>query len=131
MMDLRVLIPGCVLVAERTTKIVAEAPNGSFCLLPRHIDFLAALVPGLMSFVDETDTEQFVAVDEGILVKRGPEVLVSTRHAVLGDDIESLRATVHRDFLAIDSSERKARSALARLELDLVQRFVELGEVVS
>ncbi|MFK7818712.1 MAG: F0F1 ATP synthase subunit epsilon [Planctomycetaceae bacterium] len=131
MMDLRILVPGRVLLSEQATKIVAESRSGSFCLLPRHIDFLTALSPGLLSFVQDGNVERFIAVDEGILVKRGTEVLVSTRHAVIGDDIESLRSTVRDDFLAIDSSERSARSAMARLELDLMQRFIELGEVVT
>lgn len=130
-MELSLLLPDRVLLSEPVSKVIAEAENGSFCLLPRHIDFVAALVPGLLMFVDETKTERFAAVDEGVLVKRGREVLVSTRHAVLGEDIESLRGTVRDEFLSIDSRERNARSALARLELDLIQRFAELGEAVS
>lgn len=131
MMELRLLLPGRVLLSETTSKVIAEAQNGSFCLLPRHIDIVAALVPGLLTYTDVDDVERFVAVDEGILVKRGREVFVSTRHAVIGEEIESLRNTVRDEFLSIDSRERTARSALARLELDLMQRFVELGEVVS
>ena len=50
-MRLTVLLPTEILVDEEVVKVVAEAQNGSFCLLPRHIDFVAALVPGLLSFV--------------------------------------------------------------------------------
>lgn len=131
MMQVSLLLPDRVLVSEPVSKVIAEAQNGSFCLLPRHIDFVAALVPGLLTYVDADEVERFAAVDEGVLVKRGREVLVSTRHAVIGEDIGSLRSTVRDEFLSIDSRERNARSALARLELDLIQRFVELGEVVS
>lgn len=129
-MELKLLLPAKVLISERASKVIAEGHQGSFCLLPDHIDFVAGLVPGLLSYVDADDKERFVAVDEGVLVKRGREVLVSSRHAVRGDDIESLRTTVHKDFLSIDSRERNARSALARLERDLIERFVELGEAL-
>lgn len=127
-MNLRILLPGRVLLSVLTSKVIAEAQNGSFCLLPRHIDFLAALVPGLLSYIDTDQQECFVAVDEGILIKRGPEVLVSTRQAVPSDDIASLRNTVRKEFQTLDERERSARSAMARLESDLIRRFLEMGE---
>ena len=68
-MRLKLLLPGEVLVDEETTKIIAEAENGSFCLKPKHVDFIAALVPGLLSFIADDGEEVFLAVDEGILVK--------------------------------------------------------------
>ena len=42
------------------------------------LDCIAALVPGILIYQTEADGEVFVAVDEGVLVKTGPEVLVST-----------------------------------------------------
>lgn len=130
-MTLKVVLPERLLIDAAAMKVVAEAQNGSFCLLPRHIGFLSALVPGLLSFTDEDDREHFVAIDEGILVKRGSEVLVSTRRAVHGKNIETLRSTVRQQFLAIDDRERCARSAIARLEMDLIRRFIQLGDPLS
>ena len=60
----KVLLPTEVVVDEPVTKIVAEAVNGSFCLKPRHTDFLTSLVPGLLSFTTLDDVENFLAVDE-------------------------------------------------------------------
>jgi F-type H+-transporting ATPase subunit epsilon len=34
--------------------VIAEAQNGSFCLLPHHIDFVAALAPGLLAYTTKT-----------------------------------------------------------------------------
>ena len=125
-MRLKVLLPTEVLVDQAVTKVIAEAQNGFFCLLPRHIDFVAALVPGLLSFVTAEGREEFVAVDEGVLVKCGPEVLVSTQDAVWGHDLGSLRQAVEERFQVLDEREQEARSALARLEADFVRRFMEL-----
>jgi F-type H+-transporting ATPase subunit epsilon len=125
-MRLKVLLPSEVLVDAAVTKVIAEAENGAFCLLPRHIDFVAALVPGLLSFETETGQEEFLAVDEGILVKCGAQVLVSTRQAVRGPDLGSLRQAIDEQFRAVDEQEKKARAAAARLEADLVRRFLEL-----
>jgi F-type H+-transporting ATPase subunit epsilon len=125
-MRLKVLLPSEVLLDAAVTKVNAEAENGAFCLLPRHIDFVAALVPGLLSFETEDEREEFLAVDEGILVKCGVQVLVSTRQAVRGPDLGSLRQAIDEQFRAVDEQERKARAAAARLEADLVRRFLEL-----
>lgn len=127
-MWLKVCLPTEVLVDAEVTKVIAEAENGSFCLLPRHIDFVTALVPGLLSFVCATGSEAFLAVDEGILVKCGTDVLVSTRQAVRGPDLGQLRQTVETQFRHIDEHEAVARAILAKLEADTVRRFVKLGE---
>lgn len=127
-MRLKVLLPIKILIDEEVVKVIAEAENGSFCLLPRHVDFVAALVPGLLSFTTADQKEEFLALDEGILVKRGPEVLVSTRNAVLGPDLGVLRQMVRKQYQELDEHEKVVQAAMTRLEADLVRRFIELGE---
>jgi len=125
-MRLKVLLPQGVLMDDEVTKVVAEAENGSFCLLPRHVDFLAALVPGLLSFASVNGAEEFLAVDEGMLVKCGAEVLVSTRNAVRGPDLGTLEQTVEQSFQRLDDQETMARSAFAKLEASFIRRFMDL-----
>lgn len=126
-MNLRILLPTRILLDRPVDKIVAEAENGSFCLLPRHVDFVAALVPGLLSYT-AGEQEEFVAVDEGILVKNGADVLVSVRDALIGPDLGMLRLMVTEQYEVLDEREKRARSALVRLEADFVRRFIELRE---
>ena len=126
MMKLKVLLPAEVLIEKDVTKIVAEAHNGFFCLLPRHLDFVAALVPGILSYETGSGREVFLAVDEGILIKCSQEVLVSTRNAVLGPDLGQLRHTVVEKFEALDEREKSARSAMTRIEAGFVRRFLEI-----
>ncbi len=130
-MRLKILLPSHVLLSEEVQKLTAEGENGSFCLLPRHVDFLAALVPGILTFIDLEGTEQFVALDEGILTKCGPEVLVSTRNAIRGGDLGTLRETVEEHFRQTDEREKNTRSATARLEAGLVRRFMDLKQHVT
>ncbi|KEF32724.1 ATP synthase epsilon chain [Marinobacter nitratireducens] len=127
-MNFRLLLPTEILVDERVNKIVAPAENGEFCLLPRHIDFVAALAPGLLSFVDMQGSERFAAIDSGILVKCGPDVSVSAYRGVVGADISELQALIDERFLELDEYERKARSALARLEAGTLRGFLNLRE---
>ncbi|WP_169981384.1 F0F1 ATP synthase subunit epsilon [Tautonia rosea] len=125
-MMLRVLIPERVLISEKVNKIKAEAGNGSFTLLPKHVDFVAALVPGILSFESQEGGECFMAIDQGVLVKCGNEVFVSTRKAAMGPSLEDLKRTVREQYEIVDERERHARSASARLEAELVRRFMEL-----
>ncbi|KPJ87561.1 MAG: ATP synthase F0F1 subunit epsilon [Gammaproteobacteria bacterium SG8_11] len=127
-MHLKVLLPTEVLVDERVTKVIAEADNGAFCLLPRHIDFVAALVPGVLCFCGAKGEEGFAAVDEGVLVKCGHQVLVSTLNGVRDTDLGRLQDLVEERFLELDEHERKTRSALARLEAGTLRGFRELQE---
>jgi F-type H+-transporting ATPase subunit epsilon len=126
-MKLKILVPVEILFEGETEKVIAEAENGSFCIEPRHIDFVAALVPGILSYVTEGN-EEFVAVDEGILVKKSSEVYVSAMKAVRGADLGRLEEEVRKQFLTLDDRQKAARSAVARLEAGLVRRFIEIGE---
>ncbi len=125
-MKIKIMLPTEILIEEEVIKVIAEAENGSFCLLPRHVGFVAALVPGVVSLFSPTGREKFVAVNKGILVKCGPEVLISTRNAVIGPDLGELKKTIEDKFKILDDREKKARSAVAKLEANLVRKFLEL-----
>ena len=116
-----------MLIDRPVGKVIAEAQNGFFCLLPKHIDFVAPLVPGLLSY-ESDQGEETLAVDTGVLVKCGDEVLVSVRDAVRGKDVSELQKTVQRVFLNLDEAEKKSRAALARLEAAFVTEFVGMQE---
>ncbi len=123
-MTVKVILPSGVLLKQETVKVVAEAQNGSFCLLPRHVDFVAALVPGILTLTSQDGEETFLAVDEGILVKRGQEILVSSGNAVRGR-LGELRQAVREQFQELDESEQQARLALDRLEASFVRQIFE------
>ena len=127
-MSLKMLLPTEVLLEEPVTKVIAEAKNGSFCLLPRHIDFVSALVPGILVFLTPDNEEQYVAMDNGILVKCGQQILVSAYNGVRGDNLLDLHRLVAERFVNLDEQQRTARSALARLEAGVMRRFIELEE---
>ncbi len=126
-MTLRVLLPEKVVLEREVTKVVAEGQNGSFGLLPRHVDYVEALVPGILSFVPVGDEDEgFAAVDEGVLVKCGAEVLVSVRNAVVGPELGRLEETVRSRFEQVDEREQAMRTALAKLESEVVHRFIDV-----
>jgi F-type H+-transporting ATPase subunit epsilon len=125
-MRLCVHAPTRIVVDEQALKVVAEAANGMFCLLPRHVDFAAALVAGILYFDDAEGRSRYVAVDEGVLVKRGHEVLVSCYDAVAGADLDELQRTVATRYLELDDEQRLGRSTLARLEAGALRGILDL-----
>lgn len=125
-MNLKVLLPSEVFLSAEVSKVVAEAENGFFCLMPQHVDFTAALVPSVFSYTAADGGEHYLAVDVGTLVKKGSEILVSTRNAFQSPELGHLKDVVIRQFEEIDEREKKARAAAARLEIDLLRRFMEL-----
>jgi F-type H+-transporting ATPase subunit epsilon len=126
-MRLQVVTPGAVVVDEPADKVSTEAVDGAFTLLPRHVDFVAALVPGLLTYVHD-GIEQLVAVDGGILVKRGRSVRVATAEAIPGEDVVDLQRALRTSFAEVGETERRARAAIAHLETDAVRRLLELED---
>jgi F-type H+-transporting ATPase subunit epsilon len=127
LMNLKVLLPFQVF-AERTgvSRIVAETREGSFGLLPHRLDCVAALAPGILTYQVGFESEVYVAVDEGVLVKAGPDVLVSVRRALGGTDLGALRQAVERDFLKLDEHQQNVRAVMAKLEAGVLNRLAVL-----
>jgi F-type H+-transporting ATPase subunit epsilon len=125
-MNLKVLLPFQVF-AEKTgvSRIVAETREGSLGLLPHRLECVAALVPGILAYETKEEGTAYIAVDEGVLVKAGADVLVSVRHAIGGTDLSQLHEAVKREFLTLDQQERKVRSAIARMEGGFIRRVAE------
>ena len=69
-----------------------------------------------------------MAVDEGVLVKTGAEVLVSVRLALAGADLSQLRTMVEKEFLTLNAEEQRVRSVMARLETSFLRGFAALNQ---
>ena len=123
-MKLKVVLPFRIFAEKAgVSRIVAETREGSFGLLPHRRDCVAVLVPGILIYETQAEGEVFVAVDEGVLIKVGPDVLVSVRRALDGTDLGQLRDAVDREFLVQDERERSVRSVMAKLETGVLRRF--------
>jgi F-type H+-transporting ATPase subunit epsilon len=125
-MLLKILLPAEVLIVQDVNKIVAEAENGSFCLMPNHIDFVATLSPGLFTYESTAGGQELYAMDVGTLVKKGAEVLVSTRNAVRAPDLGQVKQVVMQQYDRLDEREKMVRSASAKLEASMIRRIVDL-----
>ena len=125
-MRLKVLLPTGVLVDEEVRNVGAEAEDGELTLLPLHIDLTTALPPGVLSFELPGGREEFAAIGEGVLVKCGEDVFVSTRKGVRGAELGKLREKIRKEFTELDDRAETARSSLSKIEATFVHRFIEL-----
>ena len=127
-MQLKILLPFKVFYEKQDVlRIVAESRSGAFGLLPNRLDCAAALVPGILTYETRDEGEVSLAVDEGVLVKTGNEVLVSVRNAIGGMDLGELHQAIEREFLNLDEQEKSVRSVLAKLESGFIRRFAEFS----
>jgi F-type H+-transporting ATPase subunit epsilon len=124
--NLKILLPFAVF-AEKTDvrRIVAETDAGSFGFLPNRLDCAGALVPGILTFETGSGEKVYVAIDEGILIKAGTDVLISVRNAIEGRDLATLREAVEKEFLDIGLQEQSVRQAMAKMESGFIRRFAE------
>lgn len=123
--NLKILLPSKVFVEQKGVKrITARTIQGSFGILPHRLDCAAALVPGILTYETPAGVEVYLAVDQGVLVKAGMDVLVSVRNAIGGTDLAKLHEAVEREFLNLDEQEKNVRSVLARMESGFIRRLM-------
>jgi F-type H+-transporting ATPase subunit epsilon len=128
-MNLKVLLPFQIFAdISGVTRIVAESIQGSFGLLPNRLDCAAALVPGILIYETPAAGTVYLAVDDGVLVKTGADVLVSVRRAIGGADLSALHEAVKRQFTVLDTQQQAVRAAVAKMESSLIGRLVEFQQ---
>jgi F-type H+-transporting ATPase subunit epsilon len=128
-MQVKILLPHRVF-AQLTdvSSLVIDTPKGSFGILPNRLDCITPLVPGILTYQTITQDSHYIAVDEGILVKTGKQVMISVRRAIRGNTLDELKRTVELEFLNLDQQQQELRSVLAKLESGFLKQFSALAK---
>ncbi|MEM7528201.1 MAG: ATPase [Pseudomonadota bacterium] len=127
-MEVSLRTPDAEVFAGAAAKLSARGLQGRFAMLPAHADMVAPLLTGVVGLTFAGGAERFFGVDEGVLVKQGPSVTVCVFRVVPGASLEEVRQTATARFGEIADRERRARTALARLEIGAMRRFADLME---
>ena len=123
-MHLKILLPFKVFVdINNVSNIVMETSEGSYGLLPQRLDCVAALVPGIFMYEIQNGSAKYIAVDSGVMVKAGSEVLVSVRNAIGGVDLGKLSELVKNEFMKQDEEESSMRAVTLKLESGFIYSF--------
>ena len=124
-MRVKLVLPYQTLLDQPVDKITAPGTEGIFQLLPKHIDVVWSLQPGILTLTKDNQDEYF-AIQQGTLVKEGNTVYVSTFQAVKGESLEKLHETLMEKYAKLDEREKKANEVLLKLETDTIRRFMEI-----
>jgi F-type H+-transporting ATPase subunit epsilon len=76
-----------------------------------------------MIYEEEGQSEFYVAVDGGVLVKTGLNVVVSVRNSIGGTNLGKLHEIVEREFLDLDNQEQGVRSVMVKLESTIIKQI--------
>ena len=124
---LKIILPyGMFLDLDDIESINVETTKGYFGILPHRLDAVAALLPGVLTYRTADGIENYIAVDEGLLVKEGKTVSVSVRNAAGGTDLGKLHLKVQTEFIQLNVQEKQIRQDLARLESGFIRHFRQL-----
>jgi F-type H+-transporting ATPase subunit epsilon len=128
-MDLKILLPYKIYAdIKNVDRIVAETNEGFFGLLPQRLDCVASLVPGIFMYETDKGDIHYIAIDEGVLVKAGTEVLVSVRNAIGGTDIGQLHNSIKKEYVKLDDNERSVRSVMAKIESEIIYNLQKFNK---
>ncbi|MBR6411943.1 MAG: F0F1 ATP synthase subunit epsilon [Alphaproteobacteria bacterium] len=126
-LNLKISTPIGIALDTATTQVDFEAIDGFFTLLPRHADMVSALKSGILSY-KVGDKKSYVACHNGVLVKKGSDVSVSTKLAILGSDLKELQQKIAIDFKAMEQERKEVNLAMAKLELGLAKGILSLKQ---
>lgn len=129
MIELHVVLPTRVFTrVEDIAHMSIDTPTGSVGFLPRRLDCVCPVVPGILAYRRHDKVEEkYIAVDTGILIKAGNRVSVAVHHAIASSNLAELEQIIHAEFEQLDEQERLVRSISAGIETKLIRRFVEFS----
>jgi F-type H+-transporting ATPase subunit epsilon len=90
------------------------------------MDCAAVVPPGLFAYSTSATDEVHLAVDAGMLIKTGADVVLCVRRAIAGADLGRLRQAVQQELKQLSDQESSNLKTLAHLESGLVREFVKL-----
>jgi F-type H+-transporting ATPase subunit epsilon len=125
-MRLLITTPTSIIVdVPDATSIRAEDESGSFGILQGHADFLTVLAISILRWRQADAAQRYCAVRRGVLsVSGGREVMVATREAVIGTDLDRLEDAVLAGFREAAEEERGARAESLRLQMTAIRRII-------
>lgn len=126
-MQLKVVLPHQIFLNQSGVKrLVLLTRQGSMGILPHRLDCVVPLVPGVLAYETDTIKEQYLALDIGIMVKSGFEVVIAVRRAFKSENLQELHERIELEFCQQDEQEKQVHLALRVMRNELVRRFVEL-----
>ena len=124
-MRVRLVIPGKTYLDEDMDKVTAPGKEGLFQILPKHIDMVSSLQPGILVLTKESK-DRYFAINEGVLVKEHNLIHISCFQVMEGASLDKLQETISDNFKILNEKEKRLKQILTKLEADTLIRFMEM-----
>lgn len=127
-LNLRIYTPEKLVLEEEILKITVNGEEGSFTILPRHIDYISSFNDCIIYYTDKNEKVKFIAVNQGILTKTGRNIEISTFHIITGNSLQELKnnmnemASKSEDLANYD---QKINQNLKQIEFNLFKKIME------
>lgn len=126
LINLKVITPSTGVINTQAKSVTAKGLEGFFEVEPRHIDYIAAIVPSVMKYVDVDGKTHYLAVNQGTFTKVGFDVTISVMGATEGNSIDELQKAVIESHVSFEEDEREARTAITKLEYFVFDQLTNL-----
>ena len=124
-MNVEIIIPNKTIVQKEIDSLTAPGTEGNFQILPRHIDFVSSLKAGILTLL-VGESEEYYAINYGILVKKGQKVYVVCQQVIRGESLEKLNQAVQEKFSVQSEREKVTNEILSRMEIATLKRISEM-----
>ncbi len=123
-MRLKFILPYKTILDQEVNKITAPGSGGDFQIFPKHVDGTWTLKAGILKIT--VDKDLYYAINQGVVVKQGDTVYLSTMQAIAGESLGELSKTVEDTLKVLNEKEKKAKEVLIRLEMETIKKFTEI-----
>ena len=128
LLEFEILVPDGVVASERISSLEAADATGRFGIWPLHEPFFTVLSPGLLKYRLADGTQQYAAVDGGVLLVEMGRASVATREALTSSRLDDVAAKAAGLLSARRAQEQSASSAFAELEVSLARQLGKLEQ---
>ncbi|GMO57247.1 MAG: hypothetical protein Ta2D_02960 [Rickettsiales bacterium] len=124
-MEFEIFTPTELIVKTKTSKIYFEDKAGALTLCPNHADYITTFESNILSYINEDNKKLFVALNNGVLVKYGKMVRITSYSVIEADTLEDLQRKM-KLLSQKEKDEEKIDNNLKQLDMYLYDNIKKL-----
>ena len=127
-LNLRIYTPEKLALEEEILKITVNGEEGSFTILPKHVDYISSFNDCIIYYTDKSNNIRFIAINQWILTKIGRNIEISTFHIITGNTLQELKDNMNeisKKSDELDIKEKQLNQNLKQIEFNLFKKIME------
>lgn len=124
-LKLEIVTPGAVVYSEDVSMVTLPAVGGQIGVYPHHVPLMTRIEPGEI-IVRKNDSDEFLAVGEGLVEIMGDHVSIVTDMAVAAKDINEAKAEEARQRAVARLRDKVSDEEVATVNAALAKSLAQL-----